>query len=112
MWNKAKIESLLRMSDKAVDRAIIALYDRQTRDEQMVSDTKHTNKIGFSAAHAKLGSYYGRWCKSGRSLSGRHLDKAREMVLHYTQQLADEANANEARKLDIEREAIRSESSL
>jgi len=105
MWNKAKIQAILLKSDKAINRAMIVLYDRQTRDEQVVSDTKYTNKVGFSAAHAKRGSYYGRWCKSGRELSGRHLVKARELALHYTQQLADEANA----KADPERAAIQAE---
>lgn len=109
MWNKAKIEALLLKSDKAVNRAIVVLYNRQTRDERAVSDTKHTNKIGFSAAHARRGSYYGRWCSSGRTLSGRHLVKARELVLHYTQQLADEANAREAQDLAIERSTIQGE---
>jgi hypothetical protein len=109
MFNKAKIEAILRLNDKAIGRAMIVLYDRQTRDEKVVSDAKYTNKVGFSAAHAKRGSYYGRWCQSGRELTGHHLVKAREIALHYTQQLADEANAKAARKLDIERDAIQSE---
>ncbi len=92
-WTKAKIEQLLRTNDKAVDRAMTVLYDRQTRDEQATSDTRHTNQRGFSACHAKRGSYFGRWVKSDKRLTGHHLAKAREIALHYTQQLADEANA-------------------
>ena len=109
MWNKAMVIDLLNSSDRAVNRAMIAIYNRQTRDEQREADTKHTNKVGFSAAHARRGSYYGRWCKSGRCLTGRHLINARKIALHYAQQLADEANAKAARRNDIEREAIQSE---
>lgn len=108
-WNKATIAALLKTSDKAVNRAMIVIYDRQTQDEKAVADTRHSNKRGFSAAHAKKGSYYGRWCKSGRALTAHHLVKAREIALHYAQQLADEANAKAARELDIERTAIQEE---
>lgn len=93
-WNRAKIEKLLRTNNTAVERAIVAIYDRQTADEKAVSDTKHTNSRGFSAAHAKRGSYYARWIRGGRRLSGEHIDKGREIALHYTQQLADIANTN------------------
>ncbi len=94
LWNKAKIRSLLETSDKAVCRAMEVLYDRQTQDEQQASDTRHSNRMGFRAGgHAISGSYFGRWVKSGRKLTGHHLEKAREIALHYTQQLADVANA-------------------
>lgn len=92
-WTKAKIADLLRSNDRAVERAMIVLYDRQTTDEKQVSDTRHTNQRGFSCFHAKTGSYYGRWCKSGKRLTGQYLEKARKIALRYTQQLADEANA-------------------
>jgi len=95
-WNKAKIKSLLERSDKAVCRAMEVLYDRQTLDEKQTSETRHSNRMGFRAGgHAVSGSYFGRWVKSGRKLTGRHLEKARSIALHYTQQLADVANAKD-----------------
>ena len=87
MWNQDKIRDLLLRNDKAVERAILAIYHRQTLDEQSTSETKHNNGVGFTGAHARLGTYYAKWLISGKHLSGIHLDKARRMVLHYTKQL-------------------------
>lgn len=98
MWNRARIRQILKMNDKAVERAMVALYDRQTRDEKATSDTKHNNNVGFSGAHAKKGSYYARWVLSGRKLDGYHLEKARGIALRYTRQLAEIANANLTRE--------------
>lgn len=92
-WSRDRIRDLLNVSDKAVARAIVVIYQRQTLDEQRASDTKHQNKLGFTSAHAKLGSYFARWVIGGRTLTGRHLDRARAIALHYTRQLLDEIEA-------------------
>jgi hypothetical protein len=91
LWNEAKIKNLLNSNDLAVERAIIAIYDRQTQDEKSASDTKHRNGRGFRSNHASKGSYYARWCLSGRRLTGHHLANARKIALHYVRQLAEVA---------------------
>ena len=96
-WTPANITILLQSSDKAVERAILAIYARQTDDEQSHQTTTHSNSRGFSAAHAKLGSYYAKWIISGKHLTGRHLVKARQISLHYVKQLADIAAEKKAR---------------
>lgn len=88
---KESIQDLLAKSDKAVERAMIVIYDRQTQDEKATSDTRHTNQRGFSGAHASKGSYYARWVLSGKHLSGSHLAKARAMSMHYWRQLIEAA---------------------
>jgi len=92
-WTRDRIVSLIQTNDKAVERGIIAIYKRQTLDEQASSDTKHHNSVGFSSAHARLGTYYAKWCLSGKRLSGEHLEKCRKIVLRYVGQLMEEANA-------------------
>ena len=92
-WTKEEIARLIEKNDFAVEKAMLALYRRQTSDEQSSESTKHSNKKGFSAAHARRGSYYARWVQGGRRLTGRHLDNARSIASHYTQQLLDEARA-------------------
>lgn len=101
MWNKAKVETLLRDNDRADEHAIVAIYDRQTQDEKASSNTKHNNARGFHANHASRGSYYARWVLGGRRLTGHHLDSARKIALHYRKQLAEIANALEADKAKI-----------
>ena len=89
LWNEAKIEVLLRANDRAVERAIVAIYDRQTQDEKATLDTKHQNGRGFRANHASKGSYYARWVLGGRRLTGHHLENARKIALHYVRQLTE-----------------------
>lgn len=101
LWNEAKIKKLLNENDRAVERAIVAIYDRQTQDEKATSDTRHVNHRGFRANHASKGSYYARWVLGGRRLTGFHLDNARTIVMHYHKQLAEIANARETGKAKI-----------
>lgn len=92
-WTKEKIAALLFSNDRAVERAIVTIYNRQTLDEQSSEETKHSNGIGFSGAHARLGTYLARWILSGNKLNGKFLVKGRSMMMHYTGQLLEEAQA-------------------
>lgn len=87
--NKAQVVSLLMSNDRAVERAMVALYNRQTVDEQRTSSTSHLNGRGFNAFHAERGTYWAKWVMSGRRLTGKHLDGARRMACHYARQLAE-----------------------
>lgn len=92
---KDQIKSLLLSNDRAVERAICALYARQTADERSSSTTQHCNARGFNAFDAARGSYWARWVNSGRKLTGRHLEGARQMALKYAGQLAEVAMGNQ-----------------
>lgn len=100
------IKWLLANNNTAVERAILALYNRQDADEQSSERTYKSNGRGFSAFDAKTGSYYARWIMSGRNLSGRHLEKARMMLHKYVRQLSEIAAE---KTMDIERQAIQQE---
>ncbi len=91
-WTIEKITKLLQDSNAAVEKGIVAIFNRQTADEQRIEDTRYTNNIGFSGAHAKTGTYYAKWILSGRHLDGKFLQKGRTMILHYTKQLLSIAN--------------------
>lgn len=104
-----KVRRAIWDNDRAVERAIILLYERQTADERQDHTTKHSNGRGFSGAHASLGTYWAKWILQGRSLTGHHLVRARDMVSHYVGQLTEEAK-RKASSRDVERAAIQSES--
>jgi len=53
---KENIITLLAANDKAVIRAILALYARQTNDEQRVERTKYRNLKGFTAPDGRIGA--------------------------------------------------------
>ena len=92
-WDRDMINELLSSNDRAVERAIVRLYELQTDDEQHSSTTRVHNGQGFGSWYAKRGSYYARWVQSGRRLSGHHLEAARKIALKHSRQLVDIANA-------------------
>jgi hypothetical protein len=91
-WTKAEIAAMLQNNDIAVERGIVAIFNRQTEPEVDAESTHEKNGIGFSAFHARLGSYYGKWITKGHHLDGKHLEKGRRLILHYAGQLTRIAN--------------------
>lgn len=98
VWEKAKIRNILIRSNEAVEKGIVAIFERQTADEQRAQTARYNNSIGFSAAHASRGSYYAKWVKGGRKLSGNHVLEGRKLILHYVRQLVEISNENEQAK--------------
>lgn len=96
-WTEDAIRNLLWTKPAAVERGIIALYRRQTSDEQNSYETRHRNGVGFSGAHSRTGTH---WAKillaspkpEGQRLWGKGLEKLRSICLHYVGQLTEEAN--------------------
>ena len=91
-WTRTEIEALINTNDRAVERAMVAIWERQTRDEQATETTRHHNGRGFAAWSARSGTYFAEWVRSGRRLTGKHLVKARKIALHHAGQLTDFAN--------------------
>lgn len=108
-WDENRIWHLLNNNDRAVDRAMVALYNRQTASERVAETTHESNGRGFNYYDAKPGSYYAKWVLAGNHLSGRHLVNARRLAIKYRRQLAEEANEREAAANAAERLAIQDE---
>ena len=53
--DKQSILKLLETNDKAVARALVVLFERQTADEQASDSTNTHNNKGFGHAHAFIG---------------------------------------------------------
>ncbi len=86
---KAQVIALLASNNRAVERALVALYHRQTVDEQRTSTTKESNGVGFNARDAEYATYLAKWVISGRHLTGRHLEAGRRIATFYARQLAE-----------------------
>lgn len=93
-WTRRQIVNLIEKDDRAVNNGILQLYSFQTDDEKSENRTKHLNNMGFNCADAKYGTYLARWIKSGRRLSGKHLQEARALCIKYSRQLTEIANNN------------------
>lgn len=92
------IRDLLDRSDKAVERALVVLYARQTADEQATGTTREHNGQGFNGTDAELLSSFAQQIERGRSLTERQLFYARKKVRKYARQLLEEALAKRATK--------------
>ena len=93
-YTRDQISNLINSNDRAVERGILAIYKRQTDMEKAAHSTQHNNGVGFSAAHARKGTYMAKWILNGNSLNGKWLISARKMCLHYLGQLTEIANSN------------------
>ena len=91
-WTIETISALIARNDRAVERAIIAIYNRQTADEKNDQTTRHVNNVGFSGADVRTGTYLAQWILSGKHLDGKFLAKGRTIALKYRRQLLDIAN--------------------
>jgi hypothetical protein len=111
-WNKDTILALLNESDKAVCRAVLAIYEKQTENEQATDSTAEQNGVGFNGADAGFGSSLAKQYAERGSLSPRQIACARKMMRKYAGQLAEIANAKAkataapAPETDAEAEAI------
>jgi hypothetical protein len=95
-WTEQQIVTLLDTNDRAVERAIVAIYERQTADEKQASHTRHDNTVGFRQNHAPRLSFYARLIRGGKHLYPAQLQLARKWTKMYRRQLADIANSKEA----------------
>ena len=95
-WDRDSIIQLLMVSDKAVERAIVAIYKRQTDEEKREEKTKFHNGRGFLPYHARRGSMYARIILSGRQLFPDRMALARQMAIKYSRQLLEEVATKKA----------------
>lgn len=92
IYTREDIDQILRSNPKSVGRAMIRLYELQTKDEQQSEHTLENNGRGFCSYAAQKGTYYARWVLSGRELIGKHLDNALKIALKHSGQLVAIAN--------------------
>lgn len=94
---KAEIQKLLDTNDRAVCRAIIVIYNRQTEAEKCSATTQEDNGIGFSGVDATILSSFAEQLlginrRAVPMLSARQLEIARPKIRRYWKQLLDAAD--------------------
>ena len=108
-WTEEEIAKNLESNDDWVVAGLLAIYERQTRDEKATMTTKHHNDVGFNCADAhKMSSFAeqviawkehrGRTARYSFPLSDKQLYVARKRLKKYVGQLTLVANENEAKK--------------
>ena len=73
MMTKSAIRSKINLDQVWLERAVLAIDNRQTSDESAASVTIHDNGRGWSAADAKEGAYLARWIRRCNRPMGQRL---------------------------------------
>lgn len=94
-WTPETIREKLAADDRWVERATVAIYERQTASEQAVQETNEHNGRGYNGTDATLMSSFAEQIKRGRSLSPKQMVYARKKIMKYAGQLARIANGKE-----------------
>lgn len=66
---------------------VLALYGRQTEDEQKEKDTKHRNHRGFCAFSGRAGTRIAELVLAGKSLGPKDMRRAVEICLRHRRQV-------------------------
>ena len=85
-----------------VERGIVALFERQTNDEQIVENSRHDNDRGFNKPDSKIMSQWAKEIISGQHLKDSELKLARKRLMKYAGQLAKIANYKYYQKKNAE----------
>lgn len=98
-WTRPQMLWVLERSDAAVERGLLALYARQTADEQQTGVTREHNGMGFGAFDAEFLTscaqqiLTNRWGRpEGQRLTQRQFAIVRKKVRRYVGQLVLVAN--------------------
>lgn len=103
MWNKESIHNLLDTNPRAVERALVAIYRRQTADEQAQHATRHSNGIGFSAFDAEFCTDVAQKLISGyyNGLTPKQLAVSRNKMKRYWRQLVEVAEQSSVQPVEL-----------
>ena len=97
-YTKEGIQKILAENPRALARAIIAIYRRQTASEQASGVTKEDNGVGFTGVDAYLMSSFAVQLQQGWSLSQKQAAIALKRMPKYWRQLIEVAKDKDARR--------------
>ena len=91
-WTREETEENLQKYDKWVERAIVAVYNKQTESEKRVKGANRRNGVGFSKADADFLTDLAESYKEYGGLTDAQIKYGREAIMKYAGQLVMLAN--------------------
>lgn len=86
-YSKAEIRYKLETNDVWLFRGLMAIYARQTADEQNDGVTKHENSVGFSGCDSSFLTNSAQFYERSGFLTVKHKAAVRKAMLKYAGQL-------------------------
>lgn len=93
-WTVEDIKRNITTDARWTERALLALFEQQTSQEQLAARTVEHNSRGFNAVDAEILTSFALWVIRGRSLTARQLACAQKKLGKYAAQLTTIANNN------------------
>jgi len=91
-WTAGQIKTKLVEDDAWVCRGLLAIYKKQTPDEQTSETTNHNNGVGFNRIDAEFLSSLAKSFMRYGTLTPKQIHYGRKRLLKYTKQLVKIAN--------------------
>jgi hypothetical protein len=92
MWEKKTILHKITTDNRWLERGVLAIYAKQTIEEQRKDITIEHNNIGFNGADATFLSSIAQQLQKGRVLTDKQIFVTRKMMCKYAGQLTNIAN--------------------
>lgn len=93
IYTQDEIKQMLITNDRAVERAIVAIWNKQTSIEKSNQVTQEHNGVGYSAFDAGfMSSLAERLTWHQRGLTAKQISAARKVIVKYSHQLTLIAN--------------------
>ena len=92
VWTKLEIKQMLAVSNNALIRSLLAIYNKQTDSEKNAGQTQEDNGIGFNGIDSDILSQYAEFYKLRGFLSPKQLVIVRKKMPKYAGQLVRIAN--------------------
>jgi hypothetical protein len=81
------IKNMLSKNDAWVYRGVVAIFKKQTEDERIVRQTKHSNNVGFTGADAEFLSAMAIIAIEGRVFTPNQMRETQKAMIKYAGQL-------------------------
>jgi hypothetical protein len=88
-YTKEFIQEKLMTEVRWVERSLVKLYERQTRDEQISRETICENGIGFNSSDSRYLTYCSQWILKGNPLNEKHFIKCGSKLKKYWRQIQE-----------------------
>lgn len=82
-----ELKKELTVNDELMIKGLIAIYNRQTMDEQLSKDVSHKNGMGFTTGDAFILTSFAQFYKTRGFLSPKQKSICREKIPKYARQL-------------------------
>ena len=85
------LKTQLATNHAQIEKAIIRIYEYQTKDEQSSKDTRYYNLVGFRACDARILSSFAQYLLKGFHLSEKQMAIAKKKMPVYARQLVKQS---------------------